>query len=60
MGIVGNGESATFGDLEESRVNDFIAKATPILREQGLDIADITATDITDNSFLDTDITYQG
>jgi hypothetical protein len=60
MGIVGNGESATFGDLEESRVNDFIAKATPILREQGLDIADITAGDITDNSFLDTDITYQG
>jgi hypothetical protein len=60
MGIVGNGESATFGDLEESRVNDFIAKATPILREQGLDVADITATDITDNSFLETDITYQG
>jgi len=60
MGIVGNGETPTFGDLEEARVNDFIAKATPILREQGLEIADITAGDITDNSFLDTAITFQG
>jgi len=60
MGIVGNGETPTFGDLEEARVNDFIAKATPILREQGLEIADIAAGDITDNSFLDTSITYQG
>ena len=60
MGIVGNGETQTFGDLEEARVNDFIAKATPILREQGLEIADITASDITDNAFLDSSITYQG
>ena len=60
MGIVGNGETTTFGDLEEARVNDFIAKATPILREQGLEIADITAGDITDNAFLDTSITFQG
>jgi hypothetical protein len=60
LGIVGNGETATFGDLEETRVNDFIAKATLILREQGLEIADITAGDITDNTFLDSSITYQG
>ena len=60
MGIVGNGETQTFGDLEETRVNDFIAKATPILREQGLEIEDITASDITDNAFLDSSITYQG
>ena len=60
MGIVGNGETQTFGDLEEARVNDFIAKATPILREQGLEIADIATGDITDNEFLDTSITYQG
>ena len=60
MGIVGNGETPTFGDLEEARVNDFIAKATPILREQGLEIADIAASDITDNTFLDTSITFQG
>ena len=60
MGIVGNGETTTFGDLEDARVNDFIAKATPILREQGLEIADITASDITDNEFLDSSITYKG
>jgi hypothetical protein len=60
MGIIGNGETPTFGDLEEARVNDFIAKATPILREQGLEIADITASDITDNEFLDSSITYKG
>ena len=60
MGIVGNGDTQTFGDLEEARVNYFIAKATPILREQGLEIADITASDITDNAFLDSSITYQG
>lgn len=60
MGIVGNGETPTFGDLEEARVNDFIAKATPILREQGLEIADIAAGDITDNTFLDPSITFQG
>jgi len=60
MGIVGNGETPTFGDIEEARVNDFIAKATPILREQGLEIADIAAGDITDNTFLDTSITFQG
>ena len=60
LGIVGNGETATFGDLEETRVNDFIAKATPILREQGLEIADIAAGDITNNEFLDASITYEG
>ncbi len=60
MGIVGNGDTPTFGDLEDARVNDFIAKATPILREQGLEIADITASDITDNEFLDSSITYKG
>lgn len=60
LGIIGNGETETFGDLEETRDNDFIAKATPILREQGLEIADITASDITDNEFLDTSITYKG
>jgi len=60
LGIIGNGETATFGDLEEARVNDFIAKATPILREQGLEIADIAAGDITDNEFLNASITYQG
>ena len=60
LGIIGNGDTETFGDLEEVRVNDFIAKATPILREQGLEIADLTASDITSNEFLDASITYKG
>ena len=60
LSIIGNGETETFGDLEETRVNDFIAKATPILREQGLEIADLTASDITSNEFLDASITYKG
>lgn len=60
LSIIGNGETETFGDLEETRVNDFIAKATPILREQGLEIADLTASDITNNEFLDASITYKG
>ena len=60
LSIIGNGETETFGDLEEARVNDFIAKATPILREQGLEIADLTASDITNNEFLDASITYKG
>ncbi len=60
LGIVGNGDTPTFGDLEEVRVTDFIAKATPILREQGLEIGDIKATDITNNEFLDSTLTYNG
>ena len=60
LSIIGNGETETFGDLEEARVNDFIAKETPILREQGLEIADLTASDITNNEFLDASITYKG
>jgi len=58
--IISNGDTSTFGDLEESRVNDFIGKATPVLREQGLDIGDIAASDIVNNEFLNPDITYAG
>jgi hypothetical protein len=58
--IISNGDTATFGDLEESRVNDFIGKATPVLREQGLEIGDIAASDIVNNEFLNPDITYAG
>jgi len=58
--LIGNGDTPTFGDLEESRVNDFIGKATPVLREQGLDIGDIAASDIVNNEFLNPDITYAG
>ena len=58
--LIGNGDTPTFGDLEESRVNDFIGKATPVLREQGLEIGDIAASDIVNNDFLNPDITYAG
>ena len=58
--IIGNGDTPTFGDLEEARVNDFIGKATPVLREQGLEIADIAASDIVNNEFLNPDITFAG
>lgn len=52
LGIVTNGNSTTFGDFESPRIDDFISKAIPILREQGLEIPDITAGDITTNEFL--------
>lgn len=58
LGIIGNGDTPTFGDMEEARVKDFIAKATPIFREQGLDVVDVTPADITTNEFLDQSITY--
>lgn len=57
-GIIGNGDTPTFGDLEEARVTDFIAKVTPILRESGIEVPDITAADIVDNSFLDPAISF--
>lgn len=58
FGIIGNGDTPTFGDFEEARVTGFIAKALPIYREQGLDVVDVTPTDITTNEFLDQSITY--
>lgn len=58
LDIIGNGDTPTFGDFEESRVADFIAKALPIFREQGLDVVDVTPADLTTNEFLDQTITY--
>ena len=57
LGLVGNGTTPTFGDFESPRIDDFIALATPILREQGLTIPDIQASDLATNEFLDTAIT---
>ena len=57
LGLVGNGTTATFGDFESPRIDDFIALATPILREQGLTIPEIQASDLATNEFLDTAIT---
>lgn len=58
-GIIGNGDTPTFGDLEEPRVTNFIGKVTPILRESGIEVPDVTAADIVDNSFLDPSITFE-
>ncbi len=57
LGLVGNGTTPTFGDFESPRIDEFIALATPILREQGLTIPDIQASDLATNEFLDTAIT---
>lgn len=55
-GIVANGTTATFGDFESPRIDEFISLATPILREQGLEIPDVTKEDVATNEFLDTTI----
>ena len=57
LGLVGNGTTRTFGDFESPRIDDFIALATPVLREQGLTIPNIQASDLATNEFLDTAIT---
>ena len=60
LGIIGNGETATFGDFEDARMLDFIAKALPIFRAQGLDVIDVVPSDLATNQFLDPNITYSG
>lgn len=55
-GIVVNGSTPTFGDFESPRIDEFIGRAVPILREQGLEIPEITAGDLATNEFLDPDI----
>ena len=57
LGIVANGDTPTFGDFESPRIDEFIARAIPILREQGLEIPDLVAADIATNEFLDPTIT---
>ena len=57
LDLVGNGTTPTLGDFESPRIDDFIALATPILREQGLTIPDIQASDLATNEFLDAAIT---
>lgn len=56
LGIVGNGDTSTFGDFESPRLDDFITRAVPILREQGLPIPELAARDIATNEFLNPDI----
>jgi hypothetical protein len=57
LGIVSNGTTTTFGDFESPRIDDFIALAIPILRQQGLTIPDVQASDLATNEFLDPAIT---
>ena len=57
LGIVSNGTTTTFGDFESPRIDEFIALAIPILRQQGLTIPEIQASDLATNEFLDSAIT---
>jgi hypothetical protein len=57
LGIVSNGTTTTFGDFESPRIGEFIALAIPILRQQGLTIPEIQASDLATNEFLDPAIT---
>ena len=59
-GIIGNGDTPTFGDLEDSRVSDFLGKIIPIVRERGIDVPDLQPSDVATNEFLDPSITYPG
>lgn len=60
FGIIGNGDTPTFGDLEDARVNDFLGKIIPIVRERGIDVPDLEPGDVATNEFLDPSITYPG
>lgn len=60
LGIIGNGGTPTFGDLEPERLDGFIRILLPILREQGIDAPDVGAADISTNEFLDPAITWAG
>lgn len=53
LGIVGNGSTPTFGDFESPRLDEFVARAVPILREQGLDVPNLIGTDLASNEFVD-------
>lgn len=60
FGIIGNGDTPTFGDLEDNRVSDFLGKIIPIVRERGIDVPDLVPGDIATNEFLDPSISYPG
>ena len=58
LGIIGNGSTPTFGDLEQDRLNDFIGILVPILRSKGIEVPDVDASKIATDEFLDPDITW--
>jgi hypothetical protein len=57
-GIIGNGDTPTFGDLETDRIQDFLGKIIPVARERGIDVPDLSPSDVATNEFLDPTITY--
>jgi hypothetical protein len=56
LGIVGNGSTDAFGDFESPRLDEFVSRAIPILREQGLNIPNLSGADLTTNEFIDATI----
>lgn len=60
LGIVGNGSTPTFGDLEPERLDGFIGILAPILRAKGIDVPDLDASRIATDEFLDPSITFAG
>ena len=61
LGIIANGTTRTFGDLEDARLAGFIAKAVPIFQSQGVAVSPtLKPSDIADNEFLDPNLTYSG
>ena len=52
LNIVANGTTPTFGDFESPRLEEFVSRAVPILREQGLTIPDLTGSDLASNEFI--------
>jgi hypothetical protein len=56
--VIANGVNNTLGDFDMTRVNDLIAKATPLFAKRGVSVKpDLRAEDIVTNEFIDPTIT---
>jgi hypothetical protein len=57
LGLVGNGPDQTLGNFDMQRVDDFIAKATPIFTAGGKDVKEgLKSSDVATNEFIDPSI----
>src|SRR5262249_29468299 len=57
LGLVGNGPDQTLGNFDTQRVDDFIAKATPIFTAGGKKLKDgLKSSDLVTNEFIDPSI----
>jgi len=57
LGLVGNGPDQTLGNFDTQRVDDFIAKATPIFTAGGKKVKEgLNAQDLVTNEFIDPSI----